>query len=76
MLGWNCIGDNHIGDWGTQYGKLTAAIKHAINNDSRFKIQDSRIELEKLTIADLEKLYVAFHKEAETDAGNRESQFP
>jgi len=67
MLGWNCIGDNHIGDWGTQYGKLMAAIQHAINNDSRFKIQDSRIELEKLTIDDLEKLYVAFHKEAEAD---------
>lgn len=67
ILGWNCIGDNHIGDWGTQYGKLMAAIQHAINNDSRFMIQDSKIELDKLTIDDLEKLYVAFHKEAEKD---------
>lgn len=66
MLGWNCVGDNHIGDWGTQYGKLTAAIIHAMNNDPRFKINDD-FELDKLSITDLEKLYVTFHKEAETD---------
>jgi len=67
ILGWNCIGDNHIGDWGTQYGKLTAAIKRAMNHDLRFKIYESEFSLDKLNIADLEKLYVAFHKEAETD---------
>ena len=27
FLGWRCIGDNHIGDWGTQFGKLIVAIK-------------------------------------------------
>ena len=56
ILGWNCIGDNHIGDWGTQYGKLMAAIKKWNDKD-----------LNDLTIEDLEKLYVKFHKEAETD---------
>jgi arginyl-tRNA synthetase len=56
ILGWNCIGDNHIGDWGTQYGKLVAAIKKWNQKD-----------LGDLTIEDLEKLYVKFHKEAETD---------
>lgn len=56
ILGWNCIGDNHIGDWGTQYGKLVAAIKKWNEKD-----------LSDLTIDDLEKLYVRFHKEAETD---------
>lgn len=66
ILGWNCIGDNHIGDWGTQYGKLTAAIVRAKNGDKRFQVIDN-FELKKLTIADLEKLYVAFHKEAEID---------
>ena len=54
FLGWNCIGDNHIGDWGTQYGKLVAAIKKWNEKD-----------LSELTIEDLEKLYVKFHKEAE-----------
>jgi len=56
MLGWSCIGDNHIGDWGTQYGKLVAAIKKWGEKD-----------LDKMTINDLEKLYIKFHKEAETD---------
>jgi len=56
ILGWNCIGDNHIGDWGTQYGKLMAAIKKWNEKD-----------LDELTIEDLEKLYVRFHKEAEVD---------
>jgi len=56
ILGWNCIGDNHIGDWGTQYGKLVAAIKKWNKKD-----------LDDLTIDDLEKLYVKFHKEAEVD---------
>ena len=56
ILGWTCIGDNHIGDWGTQYGKLVAAIKKWGEKD-----------LDKMTIDDLEKLYIKFHKEAETD---------
>jgi len=67
ILGWRCIGDNHIGDWGTQYGKLMAAIRHALDGDSRFLIDDSKISLDKLTIDDLEKLYVRFHQEAEKD---------
>lgn len=66
-LGWNCIGDNHIGDWGTQYGKLVAAIQHAKIQDSRFRIQNSEFDLNKLSINDLEDLYVKFHKEAEKD---------
>lgn len=66
MLGWNCIGDNHIGDWGTQYGKLTAAIIRFKMQDPRFKIKQG-FDLDKLTIEDLEKLYVTFHKESEKD---------
>lgn len=52
-LGWTCIGDNHIGDWGTQFGKLIVAIK---------KWNSKKIE--ELTIEDLEKLYIKFHDEA------------
>ncbi len=53
FLGWKTIGDNHLGDWGTQFGKLIVAIKNWWPHD-----------LEKLTIADLEKLYIKFHQVA------------
>ncbi len=50
--GFKCIGDNHIGDWGTQFGKLIVAIKNWGGKKS-----------ENLSIDDLEKLYVKFHQE-------------
>jgi len=56
ILGWKCIGDNHIGDWGTQFGKLIVAIK-----------KYNKKKIENLTVEDLEKMYVQFHKDAETD---------
>lgn len=56
--GWHCIGDNHLGDWGTQFGKLIVAIK-------KFSDQE---DLDKLSVYDLEKLYVRFHQEAEKDS--------
>lgn len=56
ILGWKTIGDNHLGDWGTQFGKQIVAIKRWCKKD-----------LNKLTINDLEELYVKFHDEAEKD---------
>ena len=56
ILGWSTIGDNHLGDWGTQFGKLITAI---------IKWGDKKTE--EMTIEDLEKLYVKFHAEAEKD---------
>ena len=54
FLGYKVIGDNHLGDWGTQFGVLIRQVK----SKSPEKIED-------LTIEDLEKLYVEFHREAE-----------
>ena len=54
LLGWKTIGDNHLGDWGTQFGKLIVAIK-------------KWGEKTELTVENLEKLYVKFHEEAEKD---------
>jgi arginyl-tRNA synthetase len=54
FLSYKVIGDNHLGDWGTQYGKLIFAIK----NWGKKKVEHYSIE-------ELEKLYVKFHKEAE-----------
>jgi len=54
FLYWKCIGDNHLGDWGTQFGKLIVAIKRW-----------GEKEIKDYSIEDLEKLYVKFHQEAE-----------
>ena len=56
ILGWKCIGDNHLGDWGTQFGKLIVAIK-----------KWGKTGVDKMTVGDLEKLYVKFHHEAKKD---------
>ncbi len=56
LLGYKCIGDNHLGDWGTQFGKLIVAVKKWGGDD-----------IDKLTIDDLEKLYVKFHVKMESD---------
>jgi len=58
-LGYTVVGDNHLGDWGTQFGKLLYMIK--LKNVADFDI------------AKLEDLYVEFHKLAETDSSLEES---
>lgn len=55
--GYNVIGVNHLGDWGTQFGKLICAYKKWGNEE----------EIIKNPIAELTKLYVKFHDEAEMD---------
>lgn len=57
FLGYNCIGVNHLGDWGTQFGKLIAAYKRWGNKE----------EVEINPISELVKLYVKFNAEAEQD---------
>jgi arginyl-tRNA synthetase len=60
FLGWKTVGINHLGDWGTQYGKLLSQIKKENKNP------------ENLSIKDLEELYVRFHTEAEIDKKREE----
>ncbi len=55
FVGYNPISINHLGDWGTQFGKLMAAYKKWGNKN----------ELEKDPINHLLSLYVRFHKEEE-----------
>lgn len=54
-LGFNTIGVNHLGDWGTQFGKLIYA----------YKTWGDKRKVEKNPIPELLKLYVKFHDEAE-----------
>lgn len=57
FTGYNTVGINHLGDWGTQFGKLIVAYK---------KWGDAE-KIEKNQIEELMTLYVRFHKEAEKD---------
>jgi arginyl-tRNA synthetase len=55
FLGYKVIGDNHLGDWGTQFGSILAEIeleKKDVNN---------------LSVDDLEKMYVSFNQKQEGD---------
>lgn len=56
-LGYKTVGVNHIGDWGTQFGKLIVA----------FTKWGDRAQLEKDPINYLLELYVRFNNEAEKD---------
>lgn len=55
--GYECVGVNHLGDWGTQFGKLIVA----------YKKWGSKEDIENRGIKALTEIYVKFHKEAETD---------
>lgn len=56
-LGYDVFGVNHLGDWGTQFGKLIVA----------YKKWGSEEELKQEPIKYLLGLYVRFHQEAEKD---------
>ena len=54
-LGYKVVRINHLGDWGTQFGKLIVA----------YKAWGSEEAVKKDGVAELMKLYVKFHEEAE-----------
>lgn len=55
--GYNAIGINHLGDWGTQFGKLISAYHRWVDEEA----------LEAKPIDELLRIYVKFHEEAEKD---------
>lgn len=57
-LGYHCKGVNHLGDWGTQFGKLIVA----------YQKWGSKEAVEQYGIQELMRIYVKFHDEAEKDA--------
>lgn len=57
FLGWKVIADNHIGDWGTQFGQMIVAWDRWLDEAA----------FEQDPIGELERIYVKFQGEAEAD---------
>ena len=57
FMGYKCVGINHLGDWGTQFGKMIAA----------YKMWGNKEEVEAGGVDAMVKLYVRFNAEAEKD---------
>ncbi len=58
-LGYEVIADNHLGDWGTQFGILIMGYRHFLTDDER----------ENLTVELLEKVYVQSYNATKEDEG-------
>lgn len=54
-IGYKVVADNHIGDWGTQFGKLIIGYRNWLDKES----------YEKNPIEELERIYVEFSNRAE-----------
>ncbi|MCM1289569.1 MAG: arginine--tRNA ligase [Corallococcus sp.] len=52
-LGYNVVGINHLGDYGTQFGKMIVA----------YKLWGDKTAVERDGVAELQRLYVKFHQE-------------
>lgn len=57
FFGWNAVGVNHLGDWGTQFGKMIAAYKRWGDHDT---VAAGGVD-------EMVKLYVRFNQEAKLD---------
>ena len=57
FLGYNAVGINHLGDYGTQFGKLIYAYKHWGSEEA---VKEGGVK-------ELTRLYVRYHKESEND---------
>lgn len=57
-LGYNMIADNHIGDWGTQFGKLIIGYNNYLDKEA----------YKKNPVDELERVYVEFSKAAEENS--------
>ncbi len=66
--GWNVVAVNHLGDWGTQFGKLILMWLREHGMDQEMALAD----LDKVTLSDLNRMYVGFKPAAQQDPSMEE----
>lgn len=59
LLGYRVLADNHIGDWGTQFGIIIMGYRHFLDRDA----------LEQSPVEELERVYVKSYERAKEDDG-------
>ncbi len=57
-VGYDVIADNHMGDWGTQFGIMIMGYKNLLDEDA----------LKRAPVQELERLYVASYEKSKSDA--------
>ena len=62
FLGYNVIADNHLGDWGTQFGLMMVGYRSFVDEAA----------LKVAPVEELERVYVASYNKSKEDAGWRE----
>lgn len=50
--GWEAVGDNHLGDWGTQFGMIIAAV------------EEEEAKIGEMSVEEMEDLYVKYNRRA------------
>lgn len=53
--GWKCVGDNHLGDWGTQFGMIIASV------------EKWDLDLSKMNVGEIEEVYVKYNRLVKKD---------
>lgn len=66
---WRVVGINHLGDWGTAFGKLVAGIKRdaRFNNCVKLASQGDKDALRGVTVKELNEAYRRFNEELAGD---------
>jgi len=57
FLGYKVVADNHLGDWGTQFGLMMIGFRHFVNEEA---LQEAPVE-------ELERIYVASYNKSKED---------
>ncbi len=62
FLGYNVIADNHLGDWGTQFGLMMIGFRNFVNEEA----------LNEAPVEELERIYVESYNKSKEDESWRE----